>query len=135
MGGCLNPPASEIRFPVWEAFFLTSASLLFLPNMSGSLWARFQKTESDKGSLDRDVREKQSGQDGVEVAEVGPGGLSFEEGTLVRSFVTLLLDRTCFMFEQTLLEGLAVISALPHARFSSSDASSALASSRHHPRF
>ena len=66
--------------------------------MSGSLWARFRKTEKDDDSLDRDVSERQSGpKDGAEVADVGPDGLSFEEGTLGRSFVTLLLGRTSFM--------------------------------------
>ena len=44
------------------------------------------------GSLNRDAGERQSGQDGAKVADIGPGGLSFEEGTLGRSFVTLFLD-------------------------------------------
>ena len=65
--------------------------------MSESLWAHFRKTENDEGSLDRDVGERQSGQDGAEFADVGPGGLSFEEGALGCSFLTLL-HRMSFMF-------------------------------------
>ena len=102
--------------------------------MSGSFWTRFRKTEGDEASSDQDVGEKQPEQE-VTPVEVGPGGLSFEEGALVRSFAPLLHLGPSTVFAQTLLEGLAVISASPHAPFLSSDVSLVQVSSPPHPPF
>lgn len=52
--------------------------------MPGSFWTRFRKTESDEDSLDHDGAEKEAVQD--DTVDVGPGGLSFEEGASVHSF-------------------------------------------------
>ncbi|KAH0830176.1 amino acid transporter [Lanmaoa asiatica] len=49
--------------------------------MSGNLGTRFQKPESDNASLDHDIGEKQPSQEVTPAADVGPGGLSFEEDT------------------------------------------------------
>ena len=58
--------------------------------MPGSIWARFRKTQSNEDSLDDDVGEKKPVQEIASAVEVGPGGLSFEEGASVNSFAGLL---------------------------------------------
>ena len=55
--------------------------------MSGSLWTRFRKTQSDEDSLDHDIGEKKPVQEITPAVEVGPGGLSFEESALVHLIV------------------------------------------------
>ncbi|KAF8549793.1 amino acid transporter [Imleria badia] len=51
--------------------------------MSATLWTRFRpgKTENDEDDLDRGIDEKQAIQEVTPAADVGPGGLSFEEDT------------------------------------------------------
>ncbi|KAH0830171.1 amino acid permease-domain-containing protein [Lanmaoa asiatica] len=49
--------------------------------MSGNLWTGFWKPESDEASLDHDIGAKQPKQEVTLAADVGPGGLSFEEDT------------------------------------------------------
>jgi hypothetical protein len=100
--------------------------------MSTSLWTRFRKTQSDEDSLDHDIGEKKPVQEITPAVDVGPGGLSFEEGAAVNSFQALVLGS---MGLKTLLEVLAVISASPHVPFSSLDASSVLVSFQRPPRF
>ena len=64
--------------------------------MTGSLWTRFWKTESVGDSLDHNMDEKPPNQ---EDTDVGPGGLSFEEGASVQSFCSSswfnILHRYC----------------------------------------
>lgn len=55
--------------------------------MSGSLWTHFRKTESNE---DRGIDEKQRIIQEVTPVDVGPGGLSFEEGAFVRHFAAFL---------------------------------------------
>ena len=97
---------------------------------------RFRKTEpgDEAASFDHDVGEKQPEPEFTPI-DVGPGGFSFEEGALVRSFAPLLHLGPSTVFAQTLLEGLAVISASPHAPFLSSDVSLVQVSSPPHPPF
>ncbi|KAN0073754.1 Amino acid permease domain containing protein [Tylopilus felleus] len=49
--------------------------------MSGSLWTRFRKTESEEDSSDHDVDEKEPVREGTVAVDALPGELSFEEDT------------------------------------------------------
>lgn len=51
--------------------------------MSGSLWTRFRKTESEEDSSDHDVDEKEPVREGTVAVDALPGELSFEEGASV----------------------------------------------------
>lgn len=53
--------------------------------MSGSFSTRFQKTEDDEASSDNDISGEQPTQEAESAVDVGPGGLSFEEGASVPS--------------------------------------------------
>ena len=48
--------------------------------MSASLWTRFRKADNDEDSLGHGIDVKQVIQEVNPAVDVGPGGLSFEEG-------------------------------------------------------
>ena len=58
--------------------------------MSGNHWTRFRKRESDEDSLDHNISEKQSVQEGTVAVDVGPGGLSYAESASVHFIVGYL---------------------------------------------
>ena len=58
--------------------------------MSASLWTCFRKTENDKDDVSHVTDEKQLVQEVTPTIEVGPGGLSFEEGMSVNTLPCLL---------------------------------------------
>ena len=56
--------------------------------MSASVWTRFRKTESNEDS-GIDEKQLELVQEVTQV-DVGPGGLSFEEGEFVRHFAAVV---------------------------------------------